>query len=255
MITKTELMEIAKIKSINNIGYAEKDYLIELFLFSISRNTKRELIFKGGTALYKFYKLERFSEDLDFSEIVSINIENLSKKIISDLLKFRVEIQVFKVKEPFNSILLNFRAKGPLYNSNDITLSSIKVDINKKSKVELEPLRLRFSSLYTEIPPFYILVMQEKEILAEKIRALVTRNKARDLFDILHLIHKNIDIDKKLVKKKLNYYDLNITDDLLLEAIDRKKNIWDNELRPVINELPSFKDVKNKVLENMPKFD
>ena len=60
MITKSELLETAKLKGISNAGYAEKDYLLELLLFSLAKNTKQELIFKGGTALYKFYKLERF---------------------------------------------------------------------------------------------------------------------------------------------------------------------------------------------------
>ena len=248
MITKAEILDIAKLKTKTNLGYVEKDYLLELVLFSISRNTKQELIFKGGTALYKFYKFERFSEDLDFSEIETLNISNLIKRVILDLSKFRIESSVLRIKEPFNSILLTLRIKGPLYNGKLQTLSTIRIDINKKSAVELQPSRLKFVSLYTEIPSFYVSVMQEKEILAEKIRDIITRNKARDLFDTFVLIEKGIEIDKELLKKKLAYYDIEFNKKRLIESINKKQNLWIKELKPFLKELPSFIYIKKKIL-------
>jgi predicted nucleotidyltransferase component of viral defense system len=69
MITKKELEEIARIKGLT-LGNAEKDYLIDIALLSISKNTKNELVFKGGTALKKCYFGDyRFSEDLDYTLI------------------------------------------------------------------------------------------------------------------------------------------------------------------------------------------
>lgn len=59
MISVEELKQIGKLKGIKTLGYAEKDYLIELVLLLISRHTKDEIVFKGGTCLYKFYKLDR----------------------------------------------------------------------------------------------------------------------------------------------------------------------------------------------------
>ena len=248
MIIKTELFDIAKLKGINNKGYAEKDYLLALVLFSLSKNIKQELIFKGGTALYKFFKLDRFSEDLDFSEAKDIDIDKLIKQIINDISKFKVEAEVFKVKEPFNTILITLRTKGPLYDGTLKTLSNIRIDINKKSKVELEPLRLRFASLYPEIPSFYTLVMQEKEILAEKIRAIITRNKARDLYDAFELITKNIEVDKKLIEKKMEYYGQKFTKNELSKAIDEKDKLWNVELKPLLSKVPDYEAVKKKVL-------
>lgn len=248
MITKSDLIDIAKLKEIDNIGYAEKDYLIELILFLLSKNTKQELIFKGGTALYKFYKLERFSEDLDFSEIKTINFNLLIKKILSDLSKFKIEAKVSKIKEPFSSILATFKIKGPLYDGNPRTFSNIRIDINRKSGVELQPSRLKLISFYTEIPSFYALVMQEKEILAEKIRAILTRNKARDLFDAFALVEGGLEIDTKLIEKKLIYYNLKFDKGELSQAIDKKEDLWIRELRPLVRELPSFADVKKRIL-------
>jgi len=248
MITKSELFDTARLKGIDNKGYAEKDYLLELVLFSLSKNMKDELIFKGGTALYKFFKLDRFSEDLDFSGVKEIDIGGLMKKVMNDLSKFNVESEISKIKEPFNSVLITLRIKGQLYDGNPRTVSNIRIDINKKSKVELEPLRLKFASLYRDIPSFYVLVMQEKEILAEKIRALMTRDKARDLYDAFELIMNKIEIDKKLIEKKLRYYNLKFSKGELSKSIDEKEKLWGVELKPLLVELPDFAEVKKKIL-------
>src|SRR3989344_3610507 len=248
MITKFELQDISKLKGINNIGYAEKDYLLDLFLFSISRNTKQELVFKGGTALYKLYKLERFSEDLDFSGVEILDIDKLAKKIILDLSKFKIEANISESREPFNSILIKFRIKGPLYNGSSQTFSNIRVDINRKSSIELKPSLLKFTSLYTEIPSFYTLAMQEKEILAEKVRAIITRNKARDLFDAFALLEKGVEIDLELIKKKMEYYNLKFDKKIFIGSINKKQYLWDQELKPILNKLPDFKEVKKSIL-------
>ncbi len=251
MITKYELISIARLKGISNIGYAEKDYLLELVLFLLSRNTKQEFVFKGGTALYKFYKLERFSDDLDFSVVGKINLDNLIKKLISDLSKFKIDAEVHRIKEPFNSILISLRLKGPLYTGDPRTMSTIRIDLNLKSAVELQPTLLGFSSIYTEIPSFEIIVMQEREILAEKIRAIITRNKARDVFDSFSLLKKGIKIDKKLIEKKLEYYNLKFNNKKLLDSVEEKKKLWETELKPLLKELPKFNEVKNKILSEI----
>jgi predicted nucleotidyltransferase component of viral defense system len=63
MLNYEELENIAKLKRLS-LKNGEKDYLQDLLLFIIYSNVGEELIFKGGTCLYKIYKLNRFSEDL-----------------------------------------------------------------------------------------------------------------------------------------------------------------------------------------------
>lgn len=48
--------------------YVEKDYWVTYTLFAIYNNEiGKDVVFKGGTALSKCYKLiDRFSEDIDF---------------------------------------------------------------------------------------------------------------------------------------------------------------------------------------------
>ena len=156
MISPESLKKIANIKRISNIRHAEKDYLIELALLSISRNTKDELIFKGGTCLYKFYKLDRFSEDIDFTLRKEINILLLLKKILSDFSLFGIEAEIKENKKLKDSYLIVIRTKGPLYSGIPNSLSNIRIDINIKSSIDLEPITLRYSSLYEDLPTFSI---------------------------------------------------------------------------------------------------
>ena len=61
---KEELADIASVRGLS-LRNVELDYLLDVCLYTVSRY-RRALVFKGGTALYKFHGLDRFSEDLDF---------------------------------------------------------------------------------------------------------------------------------------------------------------------------------------------
>ena len=81
MITKEILMDVARKKGLLNKEYMEKDYFQDLLLFNIYKQTNL-LIFKGGTALYKLYGLQRFSEDLNFTLIGDLDIEKTMKRVL-----------------------------------------------------------------------------------------------------------------------------------------------------------------------------
>ena len=59
----------------------EKDYILSWVLIGIAKSKLYNVLsFKGGTALKKFYFPDyRFSEDLDFTLLTDISIENLEK--------------------------------------------------------------------------------------------------------------------------------------------------------------------------------
>ncbi len=251
MISVEELKRVGKLKGITNIGHAEKDYLSDLILLSISRNTKDELVFKGGTCLFKFYKLDRFSEDLDFTLQKNFDIEKLLKKIVSDLNMFGAECEIKRVKHVQDSVLVTLKIKGPLYMGDEKTVATMRIDINTKSTVELKPLVEKYVSLYPDIPTFSLLVMQEKEILAEKVRAILTRGKARDIYDLWFLLRKGVDFDSELVRKKLEYYEMEWNRKKFVQTLNIKAQIWENELRPLLRNLPKFKEVKKFISERI----
>lgn len=78
-----------KIRSI----YVEKDYWVTLALYKIHQNTiGKDVVFKGGTALSKCYKLiERFSEDIDL--VVLRNENETDSKLKTKLKEISLAIE------------------------------------------------------------------------------------------------------------------------------------------------------------------
>lgn len=252
MISLEDLKAKARIKGLS-LGNAEKDYLLDILLLSVSKNTKDELVFKGGTCLYKFYNLSRFSEDVDFTAVKRIDMEKLAEDIISDMKQFGVDCRVRSKKEPFNSVLLSLRCEGPLFSGAAQTFSSVRIDVNFKSAIDMEPEAKTFSSMY-DIPPFSLLVMQEKEIMAEKIRAIVTRNKARDVYDLWAMVSRGVKIGDTLVSKKLAYYNAEFDYGEFEKAVEKKSGAWERDLKPLLRQLPPFADVKKAILSEAKKW-
>jgi predicted nucleotidyltransferase component of viral defense system len=248
MISKEELEKYKKMKGLD-LGQTEKDYLLELTLMVISRETKNELVFKGGTCLYKFHNLNRFSEDLDFSAVREIDKDALFDKIINGLKDFGIKSKIKTITEPYNSILTKFNLEGPLYDGRPITKASIRVDINTKSEVLMPQKNETMYSSYREITPFQVLCMDVVEIAAEKIRTIMSRNKARDIYDLWFLLKKGIEIDRELLDKKLEYYNLVFDKKQFEEKLDEKKAEWKEDLaRFVFGPLPEFKQVRADII-------
>ncbi len=253
MITKKDLQDYAKLKRLN-LGNAEKDYLIDIALLSISRHTKNELVFKEGTCLYKFHKLNRFSEDLDFSEVSKINIDNLIYDLLLDFEKFGVKAVMHKKKEQYNSMLITLRLEGPLFSGRPATYASIGIDINLKSSVDLEPEFLRYNSQYPDIAEISALCMKQEEIFAEKIRALMTRTNARDLFDLNFLLKNNIYAKENLITKKMEYYNKEFSINKLIQKIKSLAKNWKKELPGFTSEIPDFQQTSKEVIKNLKRY-
>ena len=243
MITRKELADTARVKGLS-LGNCEKDYLLDIALSSISRNTKNELVFKGGTCLYKLHKLNRFSEDLDFSIVRDIDFERLFREVISDFERFGMKSSLQEKKELHNSILTAMRIEGPLFTGRPVTRASLRIDINRKSAVLLQPETLSYTPLYHEIPTVNVMCMKKEEIFAEKIRAIMTRLRARDLFDLYFLLLNDVHADIALIKKKMEYYGLEFSIGRLIKRLRDFEEYWKKELGFMTPLLPDFKAVR-----------
>ncbi len=196
--------------------------------------------------MYKFYKLNRFSEDLDFSATNDFDIENLLKVIKTNIDKFDISTDNIENKKVYNSFLIKMSLRGVLFTGSKQTNCSIRLDIDKKSEVYSTTI-LTLASIYPDIPTFQALIMSEKEILTEKIRAIFKRNYARDVYDLWFLIKKNTPLDKEMLDKKLKYYETKFSKAQFIKKVNQKKELWNVELKPLIKSLPDFKTVKNEI--------
>lgn len=246
MITKKELEGYSRMRGLRNLGHAEKDYFQTIILFVLYQNYGKGLVFKGGTALNKCFGLDRFSEDLDFTCQDRIDI----KKLEDGLKRFKIDFET-ETKEYEDKLKLTIRLKGPLYIGIRSSMCKFIVDLSFRESIILKPEVKTIGRFLEEIPSFGVLVMQEKEILAEKIRAILTRTKARDIYDLWFLLNKGVMFDLNLVREKLRYYKQEWNFKEFSSKIEIKETIWKTELKPTLSTIPDFREVNRYILEKV----
>ena len=242
MISRAELEEYARLKQLN-LGQAEKDYFQQLVLFILYSHFGKELVFKGGTALSKAYGLGRFSEDLDFT---LSREEKMIEILQQGLKKFYLEAEI-EEKKFRSSFSHTPRIKGPLYNGVRHSLCKLELDFSLRERVILEPKIITLGRLLRELPSFEVVVMAKEEILAEKVRAIITRTKARDVYDLWFLLQRNPTIDVDLINEKLQSHHVKYTLTDLKKHLNLKKEIWETGLRPLLLSGPSLTMVRKGI--------
>ncbi len=228
-----------------NLGQAEKDYYQNLLLFIIYRTVKGGLIFKGGTALSKCYGLNRFSEDLDFSAIEAMDC----RKIVSDgLTSFGVRHKVKEMGKGVESQSFMVKIEGPLYKNSEKTLCSITFETSYRETLVNPPVIKAIGHHMDIIPVFDVLVMSEEEIIAEKTRAVMMRDSARDIYDLCFLIDRGIAPNMGLIEKKLAFANLKYNFNTFSHACKAKRKIWLPELKSLMKNVPDFDACIGKIM-------
>lgn len=249
MLTRNDLFTYKDVIRFN-LGQIEKDYVQHIFLMNLYRRISDELVFKGGTALQKTYGLNRFSEDLDFTLSKKIELTPIIDKVLTGINMFGCEATKKKIKEDELSITIQIRAKGPLYEGSDKSLTYINLEMSKREKVLLPLVMNSVVPIYKDLPPYLLPVMKPSEIMAEKIRALFTRERARDLYDTYFLIKKGVKTSIHLINNKLSYYEKEFGEEELFKAVKRKEKMWKNELKQLVTPTPEFNEVE-KTISNL----
>lgn len=244
MLTKKDLISYKEITGFN-LGQVEKDYVQHLFLLNLYKKTKDELIFKGGTALQKSYGLNRFSEDLDFTLKKNMDIPSILKSITINMRMFGCETKAKKIKETQIGDKYSVKVKGPLYDGTERSHTYIRLDISKRENL-LKPFKINtIIPIYKDLPPYAVPAMDPSEIMAEKVRAILTRDKARDVYDLWFLTQKKIEISFSLINAKLKCYKKVFDLDEFKKKIENREGIWGQEMGQLVPTPVSFKEIKN----------
>lgn len=246
MIPREELLRIAQRKGLSGKN-GEKDYLLDLTLHALSKFGDT-LIFKGGTALYKFYNLNRFSEDLDFTQNTRrINLEKIGNTVLYTLSLIGIQGIIDEQHRYKNEINLRFLFRGPLYDGSKASMTRITLNISARERPQYVQKSLLFPE-YRDIPSFELYILEGKEILAEKIRAIMTREKPRDVYDLWFLLQRGIPVDENLVQKKLKIYKIQFERQEFFRQVQRKHGAWNSDLRGLlIGSLPDFNNVVDDI--------
>lgn len=181
-----------------------REYLQLLFLKHFYHQPGSEKVFfKGGTALRFLFGSFRFSEDLDFTSLIW-NKEELKRLLDATLTDLSREIEAVTFKE--GESLTNSFTGRVFQNLNDFKLPlTIRLDFSLREK----PLRTTSSFLETIFPVgpyFQISHLSPEEILAEKVRAIMSRTRGRDVFDLWFLLSKKVPLDWGLISEKMAFY-------------------------------------------------
>ncbi|MFA5995588.1 MAG: nucleotidyl transferase AbiEii/AbiGii toxin family protein [Patescibacteria group bacterium] len=197
LLGRRELEAINRTSLRYPLAVAEKDYFLALVSKIIYDSPLRnKLIFKGGTALYHAHLPQlRFSEDLDFSS-------NTAPLTLDEVKTIFTDYDFLSVKKDYVSNatikIERLQFTGPLGQPN-----SMKMEIDFLQNVVLPPLELKYHNVYGV--DTLVRVMDIREIVAEKIRAMNDRIRYRDFYDFTMICQKltvNLNEVIELVQKK-----------------------------------------------------
>ena len=251
MIAREELARIARLSGMKP-HQQEKHYLQTLILRSIY--SVRDPVFTGGTALMFRHGLNRFSEDLDFTSTGGKETGDLAGMIAKDLEYQGIAVNLRPLSDDDRSFSFRIGAEGPLF-TREIERCYVRVEISRREQVLRRPEAFFIETPYPDILPFSISMMDRSEILAEKIRAVMTRQKARDLYDLWYLLSRSsggMPIGgmvggsgfMDLVHGKLKYYGMRFETGEFMGRVREREDIWKAELEPIIfGTLPRFAEV------------
>jgi predicted nucleotidyltransferase component of viral defense system len=215
MITKIQLEELSADFGIDKFTVF-REYLQLVFLNNLYKEKGSEKVyFKGGTCLHLVYLSPRFSEDLDFSTL-------LSKKALKKLLQ--KIIRGVQKEIPGASLALIYSGKKSMrykikYQGREFKYpQTIRIDISFEKPVS----KISVSKIKTKIPVSFfslILHLTEGEILAEKTRAFLTRAKGRDVYDLWYLLSKKTPLKETVLNQKLKTVGKSFAKKILKEKI------------------------------------
>lgn len=230
MLTESQIKEFSKILKIND-SVIVREYIQTLFLKELyDEKYSQNIFFKGGTAIRLIFGGSRFSEDLDFT--VSGSIENFNNFIIKFFKKLnKLYGFTFKKRKTITGIKYLLTTDSNIANYQIF----ISLDFSFREKV-LKPSQSIITTNYPIIFTSFINHLSAEEIISEKIRAIMTRDKGRDIYDLWFLLSRNIAIKKDFVEEKLKYYQIKSFDQKVLltkiSAFSREKFVLD--LRPFV---------------------
>ena len=200
MISEEEIQKLTNKFQTSQIN-VRREYFQHLFLSYFYQQPKAaNIFFKGGTALRLLYQSPRFSEDLDFNSGL-INYKEIEDLLQDTLVQIEKENIIFSLKEAKQTsggylVIISFLAfEQPI---------DIRLEISQRVGEKNGEVMGVTNSDY--VPPYNITAVTQKQLITEKIEALLSRQKPRDFYDLYFILRahmlplEKIDILPKILK-------------------------------------------------------
>lgn len=218
-----------KFKINQSVVYREFIQLVFLKEF-YSQNWSEGIFFKGGTAIRLVFDGSRFSEDLDFT--VMLNSEDFEIQInkfwkyLEKTYGWTIKIRKTMVDKSYLLTVIKENKSYSLF---------INLDFSFREKV-LSPDQSVIKTEYPVIFTSFIHHLSKEEVLAEKIRAIMTREKGRDIYDLWYLLNIGTEMNEIYILEKLKYYKIAkfSKNDLLSRISNFSKSDFVLDLKPFV---------------------
>lgn len=185
MISQSAIQRLAQKLQSTELNI-RREYVQHLFLsYFYQQQDSDKICFKGGTALRIIYQSPRFSEDLDFSSTAT-NINKIEDILVETTREIEWEGMSVDIKESKKTsggylAIIHF-----LLNDQEVAiqLEVSQRDVKRKGEV--------VTIINDFIPPYTLVSLSREQLVAEKIQALLTRQKARDFYDLYFILRANL---------------------------------------------------------------
>jgi predicted nucleotidyltransferase component of viral defense system len=225
---------------------ALREIMQEILLAGLSRTDFYErAAFYGGTALRIFYKLDRFSEDLDFSlleEDSGFSLEPYFPSIVSEFEALGITVSIKeKDKTAQTNVDSAFLKSETIWKElvleDIVKQAGIKSNRSIKIKIEVDrkpPLGFETEEKLLLRPfSFYVKCFTQPSLFAGKMHALLFRKwqnrvKGRDWYDLEWYIKKGVPLDVShfllRAKDTGDWKEENITPEQIIDLLKQKIN-------------------------------
>ena len=230
--------ELTNKKSVKN---AVLEVMQEITLCGLGRsNFFHEVSFYGGTCLRLFFNLQRFSEDLDFTQDMPYNykldlskyksyIDNEFASLGLDV-KFEVDLKAENNNIKRGYVSGNARKILEAFNIDEVSINKIIPNELLKVKLEVDinpPIfaghEIRFGLLPSTYP---VRIYDIESLFAGKISAVLCRNwqtrtKGRDFYDYVFYLKNNTKVNLKCVENRIMHDGIELDHELTLDELKK----------------------------------
>lgn len=195
----------------------------------------------------------RYSEDLDFNapNLDAPAVEAEWQAAVTVLAAYGIEAELRNPWQADVGYSVDLSYRGPLYDGRDRTKGKVRLDANLRSEI-VDVQSILISSEYDDIRPFVLSVISREHLFAEKVRALVVRGKARDLYDLWLLVNQGIQPQAALIQQKLDLYGLVWAKDAWRTGLAQVEKDWERDLRPLLPQFVDFATAQTQVESILP---
>ncbi len=254
-----QMLNRYELNTVHDHKNALKEIIQEIVLLGLWRSKFYEkAVFYGGSALRILHKLDRFSEDLDFSLIQPEKTFDIKKYL--GAVKSELELWGFEVSAKEKNKKSKSTIDSAFIKANTL-VHLLKIDSNLKTRknavmkikfeIDQDPATGFDSDLKYHLHPipFTIKTMTLPSLFAGKIHALLCRTirtniKGRDWYDLIWFVKNNIPCDLRYLKNKMlqtGHIDFSeaLTKEKLVEMISKKSKKIDfsmakNDVEPFL---------------------